>query len=213
MKEDIWNDKNLIKILSENGVVVMPTDTIYGLVGKALNEDVVSRIYKIKKRNREKPFIILIGNIKDLEKFSITLTEEQKKVIQKYWFTLSKVKGPRPTSIILDCFDEKLEYLHRGTNSLSFRLPDIESLRNLISKVGPLVAPSANPESFSPATTIEEVKNYFGNEVDPVRGREGSQRPSTSNGVDLYIDGGTILNKHSKLIKLNKNGSIVVLRE
>ncbi|MFA5936397.1 MAG: Sua5/YciO/YrdC/YwlC family protein [Candidatus Paceibacterota bacterium] len=213
MKKDIWNDKNLIKILSGNGVAVMPTDTIYGLVGKALNEDVVSRIYKIKKRNGDKPFIILIGNIKDLEKFSVALSEKQEKVIEEYWFTPSKVEGSRPTSIILDCFNEKLKYLSRGTNSLSFRLPNIESLRNLISKVGPLVAPSANPESFSSAITIKEAKKYFGNSVDPVRGREGSQRPSTSNGVDLYIDGGTVENKHSKLIKLNKDGSVVVLRE
>ena len=59
---------------------------------------------------------------------------------------------------------------------------------------------------------MEDAKKYFGDAVDPVRGREGSQRPSASNGVDLYIDGGTIKNKASKLIKLHKDGSIDILR-
>ena len=63
-RENIWNDKNLIKTLSENGVVVMPTDTIYGIVGKALEKSTVERIYKIKGRSPEKPCIVLIGDIK-----------------------------------------------------------------------------------------------------------------------------------------------------
>ena len=48
MNENIWKNENLIKILSENGVVVMPTDTIYGIVGKALKKDTVEKIYNIK---------------------------------------------------------------------------------------------------------------------------------------------------------------------
>ena len=79
MKENIWNDENIIKVLKGNGVVVMPTDTIYGMVGRAENEAVVRRIYSIRKRNPEKPCIILIGNIGELKKFSVFPTEEQKK--------------------------------------------------------------------------------------------------------------------------------------
>ena len=196
MKEDIWNDKNLIKTILENGVAVMPTDTIYGLVGKALNEDVVNRIYKIKKRNPDKPFIILISDIKDLEKFSIVLSSEQLKKIAELWsFDLTQDFQPEPISIILDCFDEKLKYLSRETNSLSFRLPNIKSLRNLVAKVGPVIATSANREALPPCKDIVEAKKYFGNST------------------DLYVDGGTVENKHSKLIKLNRDGSIVVLRD
>jgi len=194
ISKNIFSDKNLVKVLKENGVVVMPTDTIYGLVGKALEKNVVERIYKIKKRNPKKPCIILISDIKDLEKFSITLSEEQKKELEKCWLVPSK-EGARATSIIFDCPDDKFKYLHRGTNTLSFRLPLSNSLQNLLVKTGPLIAPSANPEASPPAKNIEEAKEYFGNSV------------------DLYIDGGTILNKHSKLIKLNNDGSVIVLRE
>ena len=62
MKENVWNDKNLIEVLENNGVVIMPTDTIYGIVGKARSENTVKRIYEIRGRNPQKPCIILIGD-------------------------------------------------------------------------------------------------------------------------------------------------------
>ena len=199
-RENIWNDKNLIKTLSENGVVVMPTDTIYGIVGKALEKNTVERIYKIKERSPKKLCIILIGDINELEKFSIVLSEKQKKELEKYWptcnvFSIANAGRPGPVSIILDCPDDKFKYLHRGTKTLAFRLPASPTLRDLLLEVGSLIAPSANPEARLPAKNIKEAKKYFGDSV------------------DLYIDGGTILNKHSKLIKLNNDGSVIVLRE
>ncbi|MCX6751381.1 MAG: L-threonylcarbamoyladenylate synthase [Candidatus Nomurabacteria bacterium] len=195
MQENIWNDKNLIKILSENGVVIMPTDTIYGIVGKALEKNTVERIYKIKKRNPNKPCIILIGDIKELEKFGIILSKEKREILEKYWFTLSEVERPRAVSIILDCADNNFEYLHRGTKTLAFRLPTSQLLRDLLLQTGPLIAPSANPEARLPSKNIKDAKKYFGNSV------------------DLYVDGGELKNKASKLIKLNNDGSIIVLRE
>ena len=199
MNENIWSDKNLIKVLNKNGVVVMPTDTIYGITGKALKRHTVERIYDVKKRAPEKPCIILIGDINELGKFSVVLSEKQKKILKKYWFTPSEIERPRATSIILDCkenlVNDKFEYLHRGTNALSFRLPASQALRDLLLKVGPLIAPSANTEALPPSKNIEEAKGYFGDSV------------------DLYIDGGELKNKASKLIKLNNDGSVIVLRE
>ncbi|MBU0999311.1 threonylcarbamoyl-AMP synthase [Patescibacteria group bacterium] len=184
--QNIWNDENLIKVLKEKGVVVMPTDTIYGIVGQALSSAVVLRIYNIKKRAPEKPFIILIGEIGELEKFSIILSEKQKDILKKYW--------PGPVSIILDCSDETLLYLHRGTKTLAFRVPAQENLRKLLLQTGPLVAPSANPEGLAPAQNIFEAKKYF------------------SNAVDLYVDGGEIISQASKVIELHKDGTSKILR-
>jgi L-threonylcarbamoyladenylate synthase len=193
--EDMWAGEEIRRVLEEGGVAVMPTDTIYGIVGKALNKDTVLRIYDIKKRAPEKPCIILIGNITELEKFSIYLSLEQKEILLKYWFTLSEVEGSRPTSIILDCPVEDFSYLHRDTNTLAFRLPAQDSLKALLSEVGPLVAPSANPEGLPPAEDIEEAKKYFGTSV------------------DFYLDAGKISGKSSKLIKLHKDGQIDILRD
>jgi L-threonylcarbamoyladenylate synthase len=191
----MWEDFNLINILKDGGVVVMPTDTIYGIVGRAEDRGTVERIYKVRKRNPERPCIILIGEVSELERFSIEITDNQKEGLKKYWsFDMAQDK-PEPVSIILDCPNEKLEYLHRGTNTLAFRLPNIKELRDLLMKAGPLVAPSANPEGLLTASKIDQAKEYFGNDV------------------DLYVDGGQIEGKPSKLIKLHKDGTVSILRE
>ncbi len=185
-----WNDEKLLEILKKRGVAVMPTDTIYGIIGRAEDVSVVNRIYDLKKRTPKKPCIILIGDIRELKKFSITLSEEQESFMQGL-----SLHQDRPTSIILDCFDEKLAYLHRGTNSLAFRLPAPEALRDLLLTVGPLIAPSANPEGLPPAENDSQAKKYFGDSV------------------DLYINGGFLSGKASKLIKLHKDGTVTILRE
>lgn len=181
-----WNDQKLIETLQGGGVAVMPTDTLYGVVGKTENASTVERIYELRKRASQKPCIILIGDINDLKRFGITLTSEQEKEIEKF---------KEPTSFILDCEEEKFSYLHRGIKTLAFRIPHIKELRDLLLKTGPLIAPSANTEAMPPAKNITEAKNYFGDLV------------------DLYIDGGEIAGKSSRIIKLHKDGSIEILRK
>lgn len=193
--ENIYKDENLIKTIRGGGVVVMPTDTIYGIVGQALNADTVERIYKVRQRAPEKPCIILIGDKNELNKFSINLSPEQENEISKYWsFDKTQDFKPGPVSIIFECSDKSLEYLHRGTESLAFRLPSDQNLQNLLKETGPLIAPSANPEGLTPAKDIKEARSYF------------------SDAVDLYIDGGEISGKASKVIKLHNDGSVSILR-
>lgn len=70
--------KDLVKKLKSENIAVYPTDTIYRIVGSALSKKVVSKIYEIKGRDENKPFIILISKIKDLELFGIKVSTEQK---------------------------------------------------------------------------------------------------------------------------------------
>jgi len=153
-------DQKIIKILKTGGVGVLPTDTLYGLVGRALDKKAVERIYKLKGRNKNKPFIILISSISDLKKFEIpySIILQNIRTLKKMW--------PGKISVILPCPSKKFKFLHRGKKSLAFRLPNKKSLISILKKTGPLVAPSANPESKKPAEIIEEAKNYFGNKVD-----------------------------------------------
>ena len=149
---------NVPKVLKAGGVGVLLTDTIYGLVGRALNKKAVEKIYKIKGRNHKKPLIILIASLKDLKRFGVKVDSELIKVLKKFW--------PGPVSIILPCRSKKFEYLHRGTKSLAFRLPKKRGLIALIKQAGPLVAPSANPEGLPPARNVKEAQKYFGRQVD-----------------------------------------------
>jgi L-threonylcarbamoyladenylate synthase len=189
MQQNIWDNENLIKTLKDGGIAVMPTDTIYGIVGNALDESVVHHIYQVRKRNPEKPCIILIPNIDELSKFSIALNEEQKEKLKECWLET------RPLSIILYCIDENFTYLHRGTKTLAFRVPHNKELLELLLQVGPLVAPSANTEGLPPSKNIQEAKNYFGDKV------------------DFYVDGGEVVGQASKIIKINSDGSVAVIRE
>lgn len=163
----------------------MATDTIYGLVGSALNPKTVERIYRLRKRDKNKPFIILIGSLADLAIFSINLSFYQKKILKKLW--------PGKVSIILPCRKEKFRYLHRGGKTLSFRLPANKELLNLLTAVGPLVAPSANPQGLKPAVNIKKAKKYFGAKI------------------NFYNDSGRLSNQPSTLIQI-KNNKVIVLR-
>ena len=192
LSKNIWNNEKLLEILKRGGIAVMPTDTIYGIVGQAQNEATVGRIYATRRRNPQKPGIILIGDTGELAKFSIILSEKQKNKLNEFWPPAS-VQGP--TSIVLDCPDDSPLYLHRGTKTLAFRLPYLEPLRNLLLLTGPLIAPSANPEGLPPAQNIAEARGYFGDSV------------------DFYVDGGEISGQPSKVIKLRKDGSVSILRE
>ena len=176
--------KEIIRILKEGGVGVLPTDTIYGLVGCALSEPTVARVYQVRKRKPEKPLIILIGAIKDLRLFGISEESEEVKIAQKSW--------PGKVSIILPCDDSRFEYLHRGTKTLAFRFPDKQELLDILEKTGPLVAPSANREGEPPAVTIQEAKDYFGNEI------------------DFYEDGGVIKSEPSAIFKITGRETTII---
>lgn len=179
-------NKKIADIIKKGGVGIFPTDTLYEIVGSAFSRNTVERIYNLKKRDLNKPFIVLISSLVDLESFGIRIDEKTAKILEKFW--------PGKVSIILPCDNPKFEYLHRGTKSLAFRMPNEKELIKFLKETGPLVAPSANIQNFSPAKNIKEAKEYFGD------------------AVDFYEDGGILDCEPSTVIKID-NGEIVILRE
>ncbi len=183
---------DVVALLKHDGVGVFPTDTLYGLVGRASSTRAVSRIYDIKGRDEHKPFIILISSLTDLKNFKITLTPVQKKFLQKNW--------PNQLSVILPCPQKQFEYLHRGTKSLAFRYPKDVFLQKLLKKTGPLFAPSANPQGEQPAETITEAQQYFADSVDFYVSK-GKKKGQASTIVDLTKDIPMILRQGKVKIK------------
>lgn len=167
------------QLLKSGKIGIIPTDTIYGITGSALISKTVEKIYKLRNRSLKKPMIILIHNLNDLNQLSIKLNPKTKKILRKIW--------PNPISVILECSDPNLYYLHRGTKTLAFRFPDNKLLLEILKISGPLVAPSANPQGKKPSQTVEDALNYFGKKV------------------DFYMDGGKIINTPSTIIKLKKD--------
>ena len=164
--------KQAIKILRSGGIGIMPTDTIYGLVGQALRPETVKRIYKVRRRSPDKPLIILISSRADLRKFGVKFTANDEQFLKKYW--------PGELSVILQCSDSKFRYLHRGTKTLAFRLPKKKSVLEILKITGPLVAPSANPEDLPPAKDLKEAEAYFGEKIDFYFGRGELSAPAST---------------------------------
>lgn len=176
----------LVASLQEGKIGVIPTDTLYGLVGSALNPDTVERIYKVRKRDANKPFIVLIADISELKRFDVGLSKKEESLLRKCW--------PGKISVILECLSPRFAYLHRGTKTIAFRLPNHSELRSLLKQTGPLVAPSANIQGKSSATTIDEAEKYF------------------KDFVDFYVDGGKLSVNASTVVSL-QDGIIEVIRQ
>jgi len=179
----------VVKILQTGGVGVLPTDTLYGLVGSALNKKAVQKIYKLKRRSPGKPFIILISKTSDLKLFGIRISTRSALVrdLKRFW--------PGPISIILECpnLDNKMSYLKPLDKTLAFRCPNVKWLNVLLNKAGPLVAPTANPEGLPLSQDIGQAEKYFASKV------------------DFYVDTGTLKGKPSKIIKV-ENGKVKIIR-
>lgn len=167
MQKSLDKQKEVISTLKKGELVVMPSDTIYGIFASALQPDAVTKLYAVRKRERTKPCIVVLARARDIEKFGVFVTDEQMRYIQKVW------RSNKPTSIVLPLSasaKKRFRYLHRGKGSLAFRIPSERSargrtLKKIVQKTGPLIAPSANLPGRPPAETLSEAKNYFGHNV------------------------------------------------
>ena len=178
--------EELVTIFKNKGVAVVATDTLYGVVGSALHPEVVDRIYEIKGRTQTKPFIVLIASLEMLAQFGVVLTQQDIEILHTIW--------PNAVTVLLPVSDT-YSYIHRGTREIAFRMPAKESLQKLIQEVGPLVAPSANPEGKEPAHTSAEAREYFGTTV------------------DWYEDGGYVEGAASTIIRIRDGKITDIIRQ
>jgi len=173
------------EILKKGGVVVLKTDTLYGIIANALDKKTVERVYKIKGRRPDKPFIILVPSVDDIKRyFDVEISNKERELLEK-----------RGITVVLNLRDRrKHRYLHRGTGTLAFRIPSKDKLIELLKKTGfPVVAPSANPEGKKPAVDINEAIRYFGDKI------------------DLYVDEEKAEGKASPIVKV-EDGKVIYLR-
>jgi len=173
-------------ILNNGGVVIAPTDTLYGVLAKATDIEAVHKVDKLKGRSHVKSYIVLISDISELELFWIQINPRIKTFLSRVW--------PGPVTVALSVDEGVFPFLREGHNSIAFRLPKSEKLIELIKNTGPLVAPSANPEGLTPASSIEDAQKYFGADASG------------------YIDGGIRTGMPSTVISFEK-GDLECVRE
>lgn len=172
----------LTEVLANGGIAVVRTDTIYGIIARASKKRAVEKVYEVKHRDRSKQCIVLIPGSGSVREHSA--------VISKY----SSPDQP-PTSIVVPKTDEH-EWVLRGSKTVAYRVVRDEFLKKVVQAVGPVIAPSANPEGLPPARTIEEAKAYFGDDV------------------DIYIDGGEVPEdvQPSRIIQVDSTGVMKQVR-
>uniref|UniRef100_A0A7C4U7U1 L-threonylcarbamoyladenylate synthase n=1 Tax=candidate division WOR-3 bacterium TaxID=2052148 RepID=A0A7C4U7U1_UNCW3 len=175
-----------INALLEKKIVGFPTDTVYG-IGCILDKDAVNRLREIKKRDKDKPFAILIPDVKWLERFKLYIPDYGKKLIEN-------MKGP--LTILFKILDEKgLEYIVKD-GKIGIRIPDDEFLRDVMLKIDkPIVATSANISGLKPAISSEELEvnvDFF------IKGE--AKKGIHSSVVDISGDKPVILRKGAKSI-------------
>lgn len=170
-------DEELVECIRSDGVAVLRTDTIYGIVARADSQIAVERVYAIKGRTPTKSPIVLIALPEDM--FD-AYSQADFKIFSDLW--------PGKNSIIFPS-ERAPEWITRGNASVAYRVPADEALRKLLERTGPLIAPSANPEGLPPAMDVAEAKHYFGDMV------------------DSYVDGGHVDDETpSRLYRLNTDG-------
>lgn len=171
--------------LNKAGVIgVIPTDTVYGLVARATDNQAVERLYRAKRRE-DKPGTVIAASLEQLE--SLGLKHRYIKAVADFW--------PGAISVIIPCADQSLAYLHRGKMSLAVRIPADKKLRGLLGSTGPLLTTSANQPGEPPAATIRQAKEYFGSSV------------------DFYVDGGDLSGNQPSTIVRIIDDAIEVIRQ
>ena len=173
----------VIKTLSNGGLVVMPTDTIYGICAKASDQAAASKLYKIKNRSK-KPGTLIAASIDQL--VDLGIKRRYLKPIEHFW--------PGAVSVVIPT-GFGLKYLDHGVGTLAMRVVADLTLTKILEQTGPLLTTSANLPDQPPANTIKEAKQYFGDKI------------------DLYIDGGDLSGQEPSTVIRVVDDAIEILRE
>jgi L-threonylcarbamoyladenylate synthase len=182
-------DDELIQLIKKGLVGVLPTDTLYGIVCSALRRESVLELYRIRSRDLDKPVIILIDSLDKVLDFGIELSSQNRSFLES-------IVPASFTFLLKHNHDSRFEYLYGNSQYLSFRIPDNFELRNLLREVGPIVAPSCNPQGLEPAKNIEQALQYFEN----------------NSKVEFYVDAGALDNPAST-IGIIENAKVDIIRQ
>ena len=173
--------------IRKGGLVVFPTETVYGLGANALDPSAASAIYSAKGRPSDNPLIIHVASPEDAKLYTNA---------PPLFFKLAKRFMPGPLTVVLPAKSNIPKTVTAGLSTVAVRCPEHPIARELISLAGvPIAAPSANLSGSPSPTCFQHV-------CDDMNGR-----------VDIIIDGGSSeIGLESTIVKLEENGEAILLR-
>lgn len=185
MKEEI---NRSLQVLKKGGLLLYPTDTVWGIGCDATNADAIDKIYRLKQRDDTKSLICLVSDFKMLNQFLEDVPEVAYDIL-KY--------AAKPTTIVYDDPIRVAENLVAEDNTLGIRVVQNDFCRQLIRKFRrPIVSTSANISNQPTPSNFSEISEAIKSGVDYVVNWDRKKKTS----------------KPSAIIKLNKDGEVKVIR-
>jgi len=145
-------------LLQAGSLVAIPTETVYGLAGNALDENVVLSIFKTKERPEFDPLIVHVSSIAQVEKYAQDIPQAAYDLMQRFW--------PGPLTLLLNKKNNIPDLVTSGLNTVALRMPNHPLTLNLLNSIDfPLAAPSANPFGYISPTTAKHVADQLSGKI------------------------------------------------
>ncbi|MDP2667941.1 MAG: L-threonylcarbamoyladenylate synthase [Nitrosopumilaceae archaeon] len=174
-----------VRSIRNGGVIVFPTDTVYGLGCDPYNPEAIKKIYEIKKRESSKLFPILAYSKKDLSDI-VVFDEKSNKIAEKFW--------PGQVTLVLEIKDKKIKKSMNAQSKIAVRVPNNSCALALLKECKLLVGTSANVSDMNSFTNPD---NCFDN----------------ISGYDIFVDGGTITGSGESTVVEVDDDKLAIHRE
>ncbi|MBI4225196.1 MAG: threonylcarbamoyl-AMP synthase [Candidatus Sungbacteria bacterium] len=175
------------RVLRSGGVVISPTDTVYGILGDAANESAVSKMFNIKNRSAQKAFPVFVADIATARRYAY-ISDAKAKFLEQIW--------PGPVTAIFHHKERLSKALTGGLDTIGMRMPENPFLAELLKRIDiPIAQTSANISNEPPAQNIEQIKDYF---------KKSHLSP------DLVIDAGELAGQPSTVVDCTGAAPIIL---
>lgn len=175
-----------VDALREGGLVIFPTETVYGLAADAFNVDAVRRVFETKRRSHDEALPVQIGFAEDIRRVAGTLSKAAERLVEKFF--------PGPITLVVEKSVDLPDIVTGGKPTVGIRMPNHPTALALIRRFGgPIVATSANLSGGADPITAEDAVNQIGEAVDLVLDGGRSEIGAASTVVDVTIDPPRIL--------------------
>ncbi len=146
-----------VDAIEAGDLVVMPTDTVYGLAADAFKADAVQRLLDAKGRGRDMPPPVLISVVESLDALATDVPDNGRKLCEEFW--------PGPLTVICHAQTSLMWDLGETQGTVALRVPDHENTRELLSRTGPLAVSSANKSGQPAALDVYDAEEQLGESV------------------------------------------------
>ncbi len=166
------------RVIRDHGIIVFPTDTIYGIAADVFSPIGINKIYQVKQRPKDKALPVLIGDLSHLESLILPIGEKANRITKAYWpgpLTLVLLKGPNVPP-------ELSPY-----PTIGIRMPDLRFTLQLLQETGPLATTSANLSGSANPITVQDVIEQLDGQIDLIL--DGGPTPGSTASTVIDVTG------------------------